>query len=143
MADERWVRPLPQMSSWTRGFWESIRAHRLAVQFCPRCERSIHPPLPICPGCGKAALEWRVTSGLGRVVSFTIVHRAPMPAFKPPYAVGLVLLHDAAARVLSNIVECDLSQLAVGMEVRAVFEDVNEQTSLFMFAPVVPSVTRS
>ena len=66
-----------------------------------------------------------------------------MPAFKPPYAVGLVLLHDAAARVLSNIVECDLSQLAVGMEVRAVFEDVNEQTSLFMFAPVVPSVTRS
>jgi uncharacterized OB-fold protein len=48
----------------------------------------------ICRQCGSEALEHRAASGRGVVHSFSVVHRAPGPAFKQdtPYAVLLVEL---------------------------------------------------
>ena len=59
-----------------------------------------------------------------------------MPAFAEdvPYAIVLVEL-DEGVRVMSNMVNCDPEQVHIGMPVRLVFEDVNDETTMYKFEP--------
>ncbi|MGH3756712.1 Zn-ribbon domain-containing OB-fold protein [Actinophytocola sp.] len=128
-------RPLPEVSTGTRPFWEAVEQKRLVIQHCDACTRWIHPPLPICPGCGLGDPGWRQVSGDGAVSAFTVVHRPPLPVFEAPYVIALVELADAGVRLLSNVIDCDPSTVDVGTRVRTVFRDVDGRT-LYFFAPV-------
>lgn len=128
-------RPLPEPSASARPFWDAVDQHRLVIQHCAECDRWIHPPLPICPGCGRADPGWRPVSGDGVVSAFTVVHRPPLPVFDTPYVIALVELADAGVRLLSNVIDCDPSTVDVGMPVWTVFREVDGR-ALYFFAPV-------
>jgi uncharacterized OB-fold protein len=72
----------------------------------------------------------------GTVYTYTIVHRAGSAAFaaETPYAIVLVDL-DEGVRVMSNMVNCEPEQVSIGMPVRMVFEDVNDEVTLYKFEP--------
>jgi len=55
----------------------------------------------------------------GRLLAFTVIRRAPSDmADLRPYVVGLVELEDGV-KVLSQIVDCDPSELRPGLELEA------------------------
>ena len=51
-----------------------------------------------------------------------------------PYAVVVVELEEGA-RLLSNVVDCPVREIAVGMPVEVVFEDVTPEVTLPKFRP--------
>jgi uncharacterized OB-fold protein len=98
-------RPLPDTAEPDTGaFWERARAHELTYVFCPSCERVIFYPRAHCTGCGSRQLETRVSTGLGVVYSYTVIHRNPDPAFRDqiPYVVALIDLAEGF-RMLTQV----------------------------------------
>ena len=69
--------------------------------------------------------------------SFTIVQRAPSPAFQSlvPYAVAIVAL-DEGPHLMSNIVDAAPETVRIGMRVSVCFMDLDDGTRLPIFAPV-------
>ena len=101
-------------------FWREIpHKYRLLGSRCRSCGAVYHPRRHVCPRCGSRDLEDVGLSKRGRLLAFTVVRRAPsdLDEYKP-YIVGLVELQDGV-RVLSQIVDCDPSELRPGMELEA------------------------
>jgi uncharacterized OB-fold protein len=77
-------------------------------------------------------------SGRGTVYSYTIAHHPFHPAFrdKVPYPVVVVEMDDApGARMASNLVDCPIDGVKIGMPVEVVWEDIDEETTLYKFRP--------
>ena len=129
-------KPLPQPSPLTQPFWDGVRQHKLLVQQCASCGRLRHLPKPWCPGCLSQQFTWTPMSGKGQVYSYTVMHRAPAASFSAelPYVVALVELEERV-RMISNIVGCPPEQVRIGMPVTVVYEDINDHSALFKFAP--------
>jgi len=74
------------------------------------------------------------SSGKGTVFSYTIVARAPHPAFMQatPYAAVIVELEEGV-RILSNVVDCPLEELRIGMPVCVDFERQDDSVTLPVF----------
>jgi uncharacterized OB-fold protein len=128
-------RPRPRPTGLTEPFWDALRAGRLAVQRCLTCGAWRWPPQPACPSCLSEEYRWAPTAGLGRLYSFTVVHRPVDPAmFDPPYVLGIVEL-DEGPRLLTNIVDCRFDELRVDLRVglRVVVRD--DGINLYPFAP--------
>jgi uncharacterized OB-fold protein len=58
---------------------------------------------------------------------------------KVPYAVAMVQLDDGPL-VMSNIVECEVDRIKIGMRVVATFEAAAEQLTIPMFKPAAGAV---
>jgi uncharacterized OB-fold protein len=72
------------------------------------------------------------------VFSYIVVHHSVHPATDGlvPYNVAVVELDDCGGVVVtSNITDCTNDDLAVGMAVRLVWEQVDESLSLYRFSP--------
>ena len=135
------TKPLPIPSELAQPFWDALRENELKLQQCQGCSVHIHPPKIICPRCHGRRFEWARVKPTGHVYSYTIVHRAPIPAFKPdvPYAVALVDIEGTEARLLSNLL-APLDQIQVGMPVDLVFDKASDDITLFRFKPAAPAV---
>ena len=83
-------------------------------------------------------VEWVRASGRGTVLSFTVVYRPVTKAFteEVPYVVALVTLEEGP-QLMSNIIECDPEQVAIGMPVESVFEDWSEDIAVLKFRPLL------
>lgn len=81
--------------------------------------------------------EWAVTSGKGKVYSWTIFHYLYHPAFSReiPYNVAIVQL-DEGPLLHTNIVGCRNDDIYIGMPVEVIFEDINDEISLPKFQPL-------
>ncbi len=132
-------KPLPAIDADGRPFWEACRRHELRAQCCAGCGRFRWPPRGACPSCHSWAHEWVRLDGTGTVASFVAVHRAP-PAFAAdaPYVVAYVELDGTGGEVklLSNVIGCGWQAVRVGLRVRVVFEDVDDEISLPKFEPI-------
>jgi uncharacterized OB-fold protein len=130
--------PIPDHDS--RPFWEACKQHELRVQRCAACGRFRWPPRTFCPGCYSREHEWVRLPGRGAVYSFSIVHHAVSPAFKDetPYVVALVELDgaDGQVRLLSNVIDCPVEEVEVGMPVEVVFEDRSPEATVPLFRRV-------
>jgi uncharacterized OB-fold protein len=119
------VKPSPEPDAVTDFYWQGAAAGELRVSRCVPHGHLSHPPEVSCPACGSEELEPVAVSGRGSVYSFTVVRQAFDPAFLPdvPYAIALVELDEhPGLRVLSNIVECHIAAIEVGMPVEVTFE---------------------
>lgn len=127
-------KPLPVPSELARPFWDALKKRELRLQRCDACGFYNHPPRIACPGCHARAFTWAAVKPEGVVYSYTIVHRAPIPAFKAdlPYAVALVDIAGTNARLLSNLLPGD-EPPRIGMPVELEFEDASEEITLFRF----------
>ena len=127
-------KPLPAPDADSAAFWAGLRDGRLLLQHCLACANVQVYQQGICRNCGSERLEHRAASGRGRVYSYSVVHRAPGPAFKAdtPYAVLLVELAEGP-RMISSLVGADPSTVAIGMDVVLVCERVDDDVTLPRF----------
>lgn len=130
-------RPLPRITNETRDFWAGCKRHELLVQHCRTCGHRQHYPRALCTACLSFEVEMRPASGRGEVHSFSVIRRAPSPAFagKVPYVVALVDLVEGV-RLFSTVSGCAPEQVRIGMPVEVFFEDVSDEVSLPCFRPV-------
>ncbi|WP_253849114.1 Zn-ribbon domain-containing OB-fold protein [Mycobacterium asiaticum] len=84
-------------------------------------------------------MEWVELSGRGRLESWTINRHQWFPAYEPPYVIAFVNpIEDTGARLLTNLVNSDPGELAVGMALRLVFErliDGDDEVYVPLFEP--------
>ena len=138
---DRWFpdeMPVPAVNAETNGWWEAAAHHRLVVQTCSDCGRTRHPPGPVCPVCRSMASEWSELPGTGSVFTYTVVRQAFIPSLSDriPYVVIAVELDGAGgARMVSNLIDIDPSDVAIGMPVEVVWEDMGPELSLPRFRP--------
>ena len=130
-------RPVPVPDAATEPYWNAAREHRLVMPRCMDCGRYHFYPRTLCPYCSSSRLEWTQCSGLGTVYSFTVVHRAPSPAFaaEAPYIVAVVEL-DEGTRLMTNITGCAPDAVRVGAKVRVTFRQLSGPVTLPVFEPL-------
>lgn len=131
------VKPSPRLNADSEPFWQACRLHRLQVQRCTACGRVRWPPAFLCPACHGRDADWLTCSGKGRVYSYVVYHRAFHPAFKGdvPYVVAIVALEEGAYLV-SNVVDCDPSQVYCEMPVEVTWSDRAEGVTVPLFYPI-------
>jgi uncharacterized protein len=130
--------PEPAASAETVGWWEAAAAHRLVVQRCTDCGHTRHPPGPVCPHCRSLASVWFTLPGTGRVYTYTVVRQAFIPSLqdKIPYVVIAVELDGAdGVRIVSNLVDAETKEVAVGLPVEVVWEDMGPELAVPRFRP--------
>lgn len=130
-------RPLPTPNPFSKPFWEGTKRHELVLQKCQECGTFRYYPRPRCPECQSADAAWTPVSGRGAVYSFTVVHRPLARWFKDkvPLVCAVIEL-DEGVRMVSNVEPVDPAQVVVGMPVRVIFDDVNDEITLPKFEPV-------
>lgn len=135
MASEEINRkPLPAPDADTAAFWQGLRHGRLLLQHCRHCSHVQYYQQATCRECGSDQLEHRPAAGRGKVHSFSVVHRAPGPAFKAdvPYAVLLVELGEGP-RMISTLTGSDPADVTFDMEVELAFDQVSDDVVLPRF----------
>jgi uncharacterized OB-fold protein len=136
--DVRETQPLPEPvpSDFSMPFWEATKDHRLLLQYDPVAGRYQFFPRPASIFSGRRNLEWRAAAGTGSVYTFTIVHRAPLPAFaaRTPYVVASIEL-DEGVRIMAQVVDCPAGDVRIGMRVQLAWEPRGEY-NVAVFAPV-------
>jgi len=133
---EAHVKPLPTPDADSQAYWQGLKDGKLLLQHCSDCGNVQFYQQAMCRQCGGENLGHRAASGRGTVHSFSVVHRAPGPAFKQdtPYAVLLVQLEEGP-RMISSLVDADPATLEFDMKVELVCEPVNDQIVLPRFRP--------
>lgn len=118
-------------------FWDSIKEHSLKVQRCDDCGHYRYIPKDICQHCYSEQTTWSPISGRGEVYTYTIVRRAPTPAYQEeaPYALVHVTMEEGF-RMIAKLRTDDPEAVRIGMPVQIVYEDATPDWSLFLFEPV-------
>jgi uncharacterized OB-fold protein len=127
-------RPLPAPTADSTPYWQAANAGKLVVQHCKACGRRQFYPRAFCTACLSPELEWSECSGLGRIYTYTIcrIPGHPSMAAKVPYAVAMIDL-DEGVRMLTNIVDCDIGNIAIGARVGVCYERISEEFNLPQF----------
>jgi len=135
-------RPRPLVTPENEFFWTSGADGRLRFQQCQSCSALIHPPAPVCRYCRSLSLSPAAVSGYATLIGFTVNHRFSLPGLPAPYVVAQVALEDdPRVRLTTNIVECPVDSLYLGMRMSVVFDDVGDGLWLPLFRPV-PAVSQ-
>ena len=132
------VRPEPDRDS--APWWEAVRRHELTVQKCGGCGTLRFPARAVCNHCRSRASEWVPARGTGRVYSWIVNHQVFMPGMRDlvPFPVLLVRLDDGDDLLMyGNLAEASPDVLRPKLRVEAVFEDVDDQTTLINWRPTV------
>lgn len=119
--------PGPRVDQESKGFWEACKRRELYVQRCRSCATLRYYPRAVCPRCLSGETDWIRCGGRGSVYSFTVTHQNQAAGFRErlPYVLAYVEL-DEGPRLLTNIVDCSVDAVRIGMPVEVVFEDVDE-----------------
>lgn len=128
-------RPAPVPTNFTKPFWDAAREGVLLLQYCPGARKYQFYPRPVSIYTGKRNLEWRPAKGKGTVYTYTITHRPP-PPFKnvAPYIVATIDLEEGV-RIMTNLVNCPLDQVRVGMPVKLTWADIADKFKFPVFEP--------
>ena len=141
MAEVDVRKPLPAITSEAKPFWDAAPQNQLVMQHCNDCGAWVWTPRPLCNECGSERIEWTPMSGRGEIYSFTVIRqvvgRAASQAFAQdiPYVIAWVDL-DEGPRMITNIVNCPVDQVQLGMKVSVVFEQASKDVWLPKFKPI-------
>lgn len=109
-------------------FWEGLKQHEFHLFCCRRCGAA-YWPYAYCRNHDDIPaleeMEWRPTSGRGRVFVFNVVHLVTHPAYadEVPYVLAMVELEEGPL-FPTRIVGCDPSEVSIGLPVEVQYEDV-------------------
>lgn len=99
--------------------------YRLVGTICKGCSTKHFPPRMVCTNCSSEDMEPVKFSGLGKILSYTIIHTAPDGFEKQsPYTVALVQLDEGP--VISSLIVGDNEKVGIGKGVRMVFRKLYE-----------------
>jgi len=128
---------LPERTWESAAFWTGGAKGQLLIHHCNGCGHFFHPPAPACFRCRSADVGPAPVSGRATVAAVSIVHHQWSPGFPPPYAVAIVELdEDADVRLTTNVMDCDVEDVHIGMKVEVLFEQWDD-----VFIPVFRPVT--
>lgn len=116
----------PRVNHETKAFWEATAQGKLHVGKCDDCGEHYYYPRPLCPVCFSDKTRLALCSGKGVIYSYSVTHG------KEPYTIAYVTLEEGPT-ILTNIVECDFSKLAIGQKVKVLFYDTGEGNAMPMF----------
>lgn len=141
--------PLDRASRALTGeFWAHVDREELVRPFCWACRRSFFTPQVVCGRCQSQDWSYLPSASRGVVYSYTVVHRAPTPAFQPPYVLAVVDVYESSDvapddavdsvdvwSLLTWIVDCAPERVHIGMEVHVRFVPGPDGALLPAFAP--------
>jgi len=137
-APERPFRLLPRVTPANEHFWRGGRDGELRFLRCS-CGTFVHPPSPRCPTCLSKELAPEAVSGRATVHSFTWNHQPWVPAPDHPYAIAVVSIDEQPElRLMTNLVNCTPESVRVGMRVKVVFENRDDDVWFPLFEPQSP-----
>ena len=127
--------PAPVINSTTAEFWKATTEGRFLLQRCNACDIVLWFPRRNCPKCWTEDVSTFDAQQTGTIYSFTVVRKGK-GAFQDagPFVIAYVELADGP-RIMTNIVDCDLDALHIGMPVEMVFHDTGEGSALYRFRP--------
>jgi len=122
--------PAPAVNLESQPFWDAAAEGRFLIKRCTACGKAHWYPRALCPYCFSETV-WEESPGEGVIYTYSVMYRSPTG----PYAIGYVTLNEGPA-VLTNFVDCDLAQLAIGQKVKVRFEPTEGGPPVPVFAPV-------
>ena len=131
---------LPEADAFTRAYWDAAAGGRLLIRRCGACGRAHHYPREFCPYCWSEDVVWERASGRAVLYTWSVVHRNDLPPFPDwiPYVAAVVDL-DEGPRMMTNVVQCEFDDLAIGMALEAVFHPTSEDVTIVQFRPAATS----
>jgi uncharacterized OB-fold protein len=112
----------PAIEPETEAFFGGIAEDRVVLQRCADCGRYTHFPVGGCMWCGSAAIEPTEVDGAGTLYTYTVSYLSFGPGLEPPYVVGYIELDcQPGLQVMTNIVNCRISDIRIGMPVEPRF----------------------
>jgi uncharacterized protein len=127
---------LPTIEPETQPFWDAAAEERLVIQRCDACGAWQYYPRPFCKTCWTEGVQWAEASGRATLYTFSIVRRNDLPPFgdQVPYVAAIVDLEEGP-RMVSEVVDCPLDQVEIGMPLVATYRDLAEGLKLPIFRP--------
>ncbi len=120
--------PAPALNPEIQPFFDAAVSGKLVLKFCTACSAFHHYPRALCPHCFSDRTEWRDAKGTGTVYTYSVL-RSGVPE---PYCIAYVTLEEGVS-MLTNIVDCDLDTVRIGMTVRVVFKPSDGGAPVPMF----------
>lgn len=119
-------RPLPMVTPVSAPYFDAARRQQLRLPQCPR-DGFFFYPRRCCPHCLQTDWVWAEARPRGVVYAFTVERMGQEPGLRPltPFAIVVVDLLDGP-RLIGNMKTEDLDGLAVGADVEAYFELVED-----------------
>jgi hypothetical protein len=119
---ERAPKPAPRGDGLNGEFYAYAAKQELRFQRCDDCRAWRHMPRYTCAACGSSKWSWALSSGRGKLYSWTVTHRSFHPAFNDdvPYGVAVVELEEGL-RMVSHIEELPLSDYSLDRSLRVAF----------------------
>jgi len=111
-------------------FWREIpQRYNLNANQCGVCNRFYFPPRESCPYCRRKSMgkmNEKKLSGKGTILTYTIIHIEPDQFIgQVPYPMAIIKL-DEGPKVTSQIVDCKLDDIKIGMRVQVTFRKIHE-----------------
>jgi uncharacterized protein len=134
-TEHEWSRPVPRKDAVSAPYWEAAARGELVIQECPACGNRQFYPRAVCTQCGGTP-EWLSCSGRGTVHTFTIIRQNHAKPFRDelPYVVAIVEL-DEGPRMMTNITECDVADVHIGLPVQVTFAQADDGVGVPFFRP--------
>jgi uncharacterized protein len=135
LRDTLSARALPAPDNASAHYWQSAAEGKLVLQRCVTCGAYQFYPRALCTSCA-GETEWVDASGRGSLYTFTVIRQNRSEAFKDlsPYAVGIIDLEEGV-RMMSNIVDCDVDRLEVGMALEVLLLKAADDVGLPFWRP--------
>jgi len=130
-------RILPRITERNAHFWQGGRDGELRFQRCRACGYFLHPPGVVCPKCLSKDIGIETVSGRAEVLTYSVNYQPWMPGLEPPFVLAIVVLPEQDdLRLTTNIVNCPVDDVKVGMPVRVLFEaHPDEEVWIPLFEP--------
>jgi uncharacterized OB-fold protein len=119
-------RPVPEPSPETARFWEAAAEGRLLLSECQECGFAFHYPRAFCPECFSDDVKWLEADGEGDLYTYATMEKVVgWPEEFLPLTVAYVEV-DEGPRVLTNVVDCEPSDLSIGTRVSVSFVETED-----------------
>ncbi len=133
------IRTLPLADDESRPYWQAAAEGRLSLPRCKRCAHISFPPQQVCTSCQSTDLAWIDLSGKGRLHSYCVLHDTFVRGIEPPIAIAQVELPEQAGlRITTNILDCPIDRLRIGMPLEVAFQKITPEVTLPQFRPAAP-----
>jgi uncharacterized OB-fold protein len=128
-------RALPAPSPEARSYWDGLRAGLLVLDHCRVCDSFTHYPVGYCRWCGGDPISHNKVPALGSLYTFTVPALSFGPSTEPPYVPVVIALDaDPRVRLVSQAVNCSISELRIGMSMHGIFVSDEDRAQIF-FTP--------
>lgn len=127
---------LPAPDQFNQPYFDGANAGKLRLQQCTDCKGWMFPVRKRCQHCGSRNIQWADATGNGTLYSHGQLQREyhPRHSGRLPLIMAQVDL-DEGVRMNTNLVDCQASDIKVGMRVRVTFEQSPSGEAIPVFKP--------